>query len=124
MIKAFAMIVEDQQDQAFFLSEILQANGYRVVWAKNGREALRLILQGPVPDILLTDIEMPVLDGFQLIKELKKRHIEVPTVIASAAEDDAYFEKAFMRGVGSYLVKPISPSHLLSRLDEVLKKTA
>ena len=113
------MIVEDQKVQAYLVAQILSANNYRVACAANGLEALRLIQAGIVPNILVTDIKMPTLNGFELIQELNRLEIKIPTIITSGCSLSSDFENAYFQGVENYLVKPFSPSNLLRRIDKI-----
>ena len=118
------MIVEDRKDQAYILAQILVANDFRVVCARNGHEALTLIKEGMIPAVLVTDIKMPVLNGFELIEELKRLEIRIPTIITSGCGQNSHFEAAYIRGVENYLVKPFLPSRLIFRVNKAVGRLA
>lgn len=115
------MIVEDRADQAQLLEMILLVNDYDVIWAKNGQEALNLIQDGVSPKVLVTDIGMPLLSGFDLMKKLKEIGLIIPTIITSGHSDNSDFEKAFVSGAKSYLVKPIRPLQFLLKVELAVK---
>lgn len=74
--------------------------------ADNGKEGLKLI-QSLKPDIVITDIRMPVMDGLQMLEELSRRHIKVKAIVLSAYSEFTYAQKAITLGVSEYLLKPI-----------------
>ncbi len=100
---------------------ILEAAGYVVQQAFNGKEALEVI-EREHPDLLLTDVEMPELDGFSLCRTLKEdeRTASIPVVICSSLGEAADLEKGFDAGADDYLVKPVVPEELVSRLHSLL----
>ena len=100
---------------------ILEEAGYEVVEAFDGREALELFRRDP-PDLLLTDIEMPLLDGYAVCK-MAKADIEtahIPVVMCSSLGEAADLEKGFDAGADDYLVKPVIAEDLISRLHAIL----
>lgn len=115
------MVVEDSADQAAYLFHILSLYEYRVVQVRDGMKALQMMKGGLIPDAILTDIKMPMLNGFELMEKMQRLEIDVPTIIISGMHNDADFEKAFVLGAEDYFVKPFSPLNLLSRLQTVLK---
>ncbi len=74
--------------------------------AKNGQEALELIEQNRDIDIIVTDINMPVMNGLKMIEELKKRGFNIPVIIMSAHTETDFINKAKELGVDNYLLKP------------------
>ncbi len=113
------MVVEDQKDQAYFVMNVLTASGYDVVCATGGYHALELIERGIRPDLMMTDLKMPHLNGFELMEKLKLRNIHLETIVISASESHNDLESAYIRGVKQYLVKPISPGRLVSKVNEI-----
>jgi two-component system response regulator NreC len=87
--------------------------------AVNGREVLKLIAEGIKPDILVTDINMPEMDGIALIKELKVLSPATKVVILSMFENDEYITQAFAAGAASYLIKTVGYDELIFALRHV-----
>ena len=114
------MIIEDSVDQSAYLTYILSLHDYQVVQIRDPRKALQMMKGGMRPDVLLTDIHMPLMNGFELMEKLRGLEIEVPTIIISGVQNEQAFEKAFVLGAEDYFVKPFSPLSLLSRLQKVL----
>jgi len=100
---------------------ILTGAGYEVVEAWDGAEALEL-LDKDRPDLVLTDVEMPRLDGYGVCRSLKEDEhtADIPVVICSSLGEAAHLEKGFDAGADDYLVKPVVAEELLSRLHNLL----
>ncbi|MCA9627509.1 MAG: response regulator [Myxococcales bacterium] len=100
---------------------ILSGAGYEVREAFDGEEAFQLLEQDP-PDLLLTDVEMPKLGGYDLCRKVKQdeRFREVPVVICSSLGEAADLERGFDAGADDYLVKPVVPEELVTRLHSLL----
>lgn len=100
---------------------ILREEGYEVQEAWNGAEALALV-RASAPDLVLTDVEMPELDGFGLCRALKEDPAteSVPVVICSSLGEASDLAKGFDSGADDYLVKPVVPEELIGRLHSLL----
>ena len=96
---------------------ILEEAGYELLSAADGAEGLRLV-RSRRPDLLITDIEMPVMDGYELCRTIKEDPElgSTPVIICSALGEAADLEKGFNAGADDYLVKPALPEELLSRI--------
>lgn len=115
------LLVEDNPDLREYVSSILV--NHRVLTAANGRLALEL-LNKQLPDLIVSDIMMPEMDGFELVEKLKKddrfSHIPVIMLTARAAHEDKM--KALRIGVDDYLLKPFHEEELLTRIDNALSR--
>ena len=116
------MVVEDEPDIALILSEILSAF-YEVVVATNGLEALERIARYE-PDITVMDLMMPVLDGFDTTRAIKKdaRYTHMPVLFLTARKDNQAVRQALLSGGDMYLEKPFNPPELLERIQEIVAK--
>jgi PAS domain S-box-containing protein len=119
------ILVTDDNPMALYLFEtLLQSHGYEVITASNGIEALSLAQAGNI-DLIISDILMPQMDGFQLCRKLKsaERTKHIPFIFCTAAYTDSKDER-FAMGLGAvrYLVKPIEPQVLMGILQEVLEE--
>ncbi len=116
------LVVEDQAELREFLRLIL-ADHYQVLTAENGSAALALLGEHPECRLVLSDLMMPVMDGFQLLESLKAqnstRHLPVIMLTARAEGRDRL--KALRIGVDDYLVKPFDEEELLARIHNLLK---
>ena len=118
------LIAEDNDLNRELLRELLQAHGYDVREAVNGRQAIDLMRKAR-PDVALLDLNMPVLDGFATLKQIRQDRslfsLPVMAVTASAMRGDR--EKALEAGFDSYLSKPIDSTILYQELDRILNFT-
>jgi CheY-like chemotaxis protein len=115
------LIAEDNAVNRELLRELLEMRGYAVVESCDGLEALQKIAEAP-PDILLLDLDMPVLDGFGTIHKIREnprsRSLPVLAVTAYAMQGDR--EKVLRSGFDGYLSKPINPGALYQELARLL----
>lgn len=111
------LIIEDHPDQRDLLAIVLQREGYKVVTAANGLEALEKLAQHEV-HIALSDIMMPKMDGFELINKIRSnsalRHIYIILITARIQEGDRV--RGLDLGADDYITKPFSFSELLARV--------
>ncbi|MDQ6420290.1 response regulator [Paenibacillus sp. LHD-117] len=87
--------------------------------ASDGEAALRLLAEGPLPDVLMTDIRMPQMDGIGLIKACKKLYPELKIVVLSGFSDYEYMQAAIQAGVKDYLLKPVGRKELVALLEKL-----
>jgi CheY-like chemotaxis protein len=115
----YILIVEDDDDIREALSQILELEGYVVRQAVNGREALDISAEQPTPSLILLDLMMPVMDGWQFRAEQMKDPAlsKVPVVVISA--DASVHEKVASFGAASVLPKPISLDRLLRAVESL-----
>lgn len=102
------------------VSTFLQKEGYRVVEAVNGTDALAKI-QKSIPDLLIVDVMMPFMDGFSFAKELKREH-DIPMIFLSAKGEEWDKIQGLKLGGDDYIVKPFQPGELLARIESVLRR--
>ena len=117
------LVVDDSPTLAKFVSMSLKAKGYQVVVACDGMDALEKMssMAGQV-DLIITDLNMPNLDGYGLIETVRQSHSETPIIILSSEEDYAERARGFAVGANSYLVKPFNPALLLSEVCKQLER--
>ena len=99
------LFVEDEEDLLEIIGDTLSKLGVYFKTAKNGKEALEIISKEKI-DIVVTDINMPVMNGLELIENLKNDYPEIPVIIMSAHTEKEYIKKAEDLGVKDYLIKP------------------
>ena len=122
------MVVDDEPMAASLIVNIIKQkyNKFEIMGtAYNGEEALELIQEKGEPDILITDIQMPVMNGLKLVEETKKQYPNVISVIVSGYQEFEYAKQAIAFGVCDYILKPIVPSEfskLITRIEEKLKQ--
>lgn len=109
------LLVDDDERILHFLKTKLKNNGYAILLAKDGIEALKQIREHD-PDLVVLDLMMPKLNGFQTLKEMRL-FSSVPVIILSAADDDEIRIKGLEYGADDYLPKPFNPNELLARIE-------
>ena len=118
------LIVEDQEQNLYLLKTLLGGHGYQVMEATNGVEALSLARATP-PDVIISDILMPVMDGFSLCQEWQKdeRLRNIPFVFYTATYTDPKDEElALSLGAARFIVKPVETEEFISILEQVLEE--
>jgi len=117
------IIADDEYDIRAGLKRIIdwKEHGFVIVGeAGDGEEALELYL-AEKPNLLITDIKMPAMNGLELTRKVKERNPDAKIIILSGYDDFAYARDAIRYGVNSYLLKPIDPVELIAELGEVKK---
>ncbi len=117
---ARVMVAEDDPDLIELLSLFLKRGGYELVLASDGQQAINKAL-AEQPDIVLMDVNMPVLDGLSAVRELRNQGFTKPVIALTASLSANDRDQAFAWGCDGYLVKPISMPELLSTVDRQLK---
>ncbi len=115
------LIVDDKQSVRQLLREYLMEQGYRIVEADNGRSALDAVAD-TLPDLILLDVMMPQMDGFQFISRFR-RQSDVPIVMVTAKQDESDVVRGFELGADDYIIKPFRMRELLMRIRAVLRRT-
>jgi len=116
------LIVDDSPTQAALLEQVLFAHGYRVVGARNGNEALQAI-RARRPDLVISDIMMPEMDGFELCRRIRgaEEMMSIPIILLTHLNDPGHVLRSLEAGADYFVSKPYSNKLLLSRIDAVLQ---
>jgi two-component system cell cycle response regulator DivK len=119
------LVVEDQEDNRQILRDLLRSADYEMIEAENGEEALTSVAKRR-PDLILMDIQLPILDGYEATRRIKAdpalRSIPIIAVTSYALSGDE--AKARAAGCDDYVTKPYSPRQLLAKLREYLAQAA
>ena len=115
------MIVDDEPDIRFLIKLTLEQAGHEVVEAASGEEALQMI-EKEEPDLMLLDINLPLLNGFQVLDEMRYsgRLERVPVLMLSANVSATASDKALESGCKGYISKPVFPNELRRIVEETL----
>jgi len=120
-LKQFRILLVDDEERILnFLRTKLKASGFEVLTARNGEEALEQA-QAQEPDLIVLDLLMPKMDGFEVLRELRS-FSTVPVIILSAREADADKIKGLRLGADDYLPKPFNPDELVARIEAVRRR--
>jgi two-component system KDP operon response regulator KdpE len=114
------LLVDDEERIVNFLKAKLRIAGYDILIATNGAEALEQF-KTHQPDLVILDLIMPTMDGFEVLKELRS-FSSVPVIILSAKRYDVDKIKALHLGADDYLAKPFNPEELLARIEAVKRR--
>ncbi|NWF65937.1 MAG: response regulator [Campylobacterales bacterium] len=107
------LVVDDSKTVRIYHREIIKEAGYTVEEAENGMEANEKI-QNVNYDMYLVDINMPVMDGYSFVEELRKKYKTAPVIMISTEAEDMDRAKAYEAGSNLYFIKPVKPDILLS----------
>src|SRR3954447_11727465 len=116
------LLVEDEENLASLVRAYLEQEGYRVVWAGSGADALHTIDTEPVRLVVL-DLNLPDLDGLSVCKQIRARS-SVPIVMLTARDEEADRLAGLDAGADDYIGKPFSPRELVARMKAVLRRSA
>jgi DNA-binding response OmpR family regulator len=115
------LAVDDEQRMVRFIQLNLEQDGFEVVTAYNGKEALEQV-RTQLPDLILLDIMMPDINGFEVLKKIREvNNVPVIMLTAKGEEDDRI--QGLELGADDYITKPFSPRELVSRIRAVLRRT-
>lgn len=116
------LVVEDDSMSYKFLEIVLtKKTGINIIWAIDGQQALEYCSLYKNIDIILTDIQLPILDGTELIRKVKTRNPEMPIIVQSANSLNDEMEKCLKLGCDVYLTKPLNSDLLIKHLETLLK---
>jgi len=122
MNKANILLIEDEKNFAIVMRDYLRMNHYEVDLAEDGLKGLSL-LDTRKYDLCITDIMMPLMDGFSLVSEIRKTNQELPILFLTARSMKEDMLKAFRTGADDYVVKPFDSEVLLAKIEAILKRT-
>jgi DNA-binding response OmpR family regulator len=116
------LLVEDEENLASLVRAYLEQEGYRVVWAGSGADALHTLDTEPVRLVVL-DLNLPDVDGLSICKQIRARS-SVPVVMLTARDDEADRLAGLDAGADDYIGKPFSPRELVARMKAVLRRVS
>ena len=116
------MIIEDEKTSRFLLHKILSGQGYTVIVTSSGREALEM-LDKEVPDIIISDIMMPGMDGLEFAERIRQNPEtkDIPIIMCTAKHDRETVLRAVELGITQYIVKPIVAEKIVDEVKRLLK---
>src|SRR5687768_3665095 len=122
---AHILVAEDERDIRELIKFTLTFAGHKITEAANGEEAVKLAKE-VLPDLILTDVRMPKMTGYEACKAIKTEETtkHIPVVILSAKGQDEEIDQGRESGANDYILKPFDPAKLQSRVAEILEKMA
>lgn len=115
------LVVDDEMRMRKIINDFLSKNGYTVLEAEDGEEALKMFYEINDIDLILLDVMMPKIDGWEVCKEIRKDS-KVPIIMLTARSDESDELLGFKLGVDEYISKPFSPKILVARVEAVLRR--
>ena len=117
------LVVDDESRMRKLVKDFLCKKGYEVLEAANGEEAIDIFVEENDVALLILDVMMPKMDGWQVCREIRKLS-QVPIVMLTAKGDEKDELLGFELGVDEYITKPFSPKILVARVDAILRRTS
>jgi DNA-binding response OmpR family regulator len=120
------LVVEDDVHIAHVLGFMLERQGYRVIHVADGRAAVQHVASQPAPDLVLLDVMLPYVDGFEIVGLIRAQAgwEAVPVLMLTAKNTERDTVRALDAGANDFIIKPFQPQELLARLRRFLKTTA
>ncbi len=121
-----ALVVEDSGDISYLIRFLLEREQFQVELAADGREAERLITTLPPPRLVILDVMLPYVDGFQLLLQIRGLDPwkQVPVIMLTAKSQERDIVRALDAGADDYVVKPFQPEELMARVRRLTKTGA
>ena len=115
------LIAEDDKELRQLFQHVLEKYGYAVTGVENGREALSALDEGYF-DLLISDIMMPVMDGYELVQALREGGRTVPVLMITAKDSFDDMRRGFLSGSDDYMVKPVNVNEMVLRVGALLRR--
>ena len=115
------LYAEDDKDMAELFISDLRDGGFEVIWARNGREAIDFYVEH-APSLLLLDIDMPKLSGYQVAKEIRRKDIDTPIIFLTSYSDSESAVKGFSHGAHDYIRKNVDADEFLARIRNTIQR--
>ncbi len=116
------LVADDESRMRKLVSDFLSKEGYTIIEAADGTEAVDLFFNTKDIDLVITDVMMPGLDGWQVLKEIRA-YSKVPVIMLTAKGDERDELQGFDLGADEYISKPFSPKILVARVDALLRRS-
>lgn len=116
------LVVEDDVGTSRLVGEILRSDGIEIEYAADGVDALDT-LRSSVPDLVVLDLALPRVDGWEILNTLQQAGREIPVVIITAHGQGSAAERAFEKGASRFFEKPFIPAELKEAVDELLEQS-
>lgn len=118
------VLAEDGHDHARILLAVLKRSGYDVIWFETGTDAYNYLSQNEAPSLLITDVMMPGMSGFELLTKLKDENKMPPTFVLTGKQREEDVLRGLELGIIDYITKPFSPSVVVAKVKNALSRKA
>ena len=116
------LVVEDDRELNKTVCSYLNQNGYKAVGCLSATEAYDVMYGGTLVDLIISDIMMPEIDGFEFARTVRELNTDIPILFLTARDDFASKQRGFRAGVDDYMVKPADLDELLLRVEALLRR--
>ena len=116
------LVAEDDRELRELFCTVLSENGYRPLEAGDGEEALK-VMETEYVDLIISDIMMPHMDGYELTKEIRKANMYLPVLMITAKDSSFYKKEGFQAGTDDYMVKPVDVNEMIWRIKALLRRS-
>jgi CheY-like chemotaxis protein len=114
------LIVEDDETSSILLQVYLSKEKYNLLYAVNGKMAVKMFRENPDIDLILMDLKMPVMDGYEATRQIKEMNRNIPIIAQSAYALSGDNVKALEAGCDDYVTKPVKKEELLAKIEALL----
>ena len=115
------LVVEDDAELRGLFRRVLEKNGYEALEAADGQQALDVLDENYI-DLIISDIMMPVLDGYELVRSLREADISIPVLMITAKDAFDDMRRGFLSGTDDYMVKPVNVNEMVLRVGALLRR--
>jgi twitching motility two-component system response regulator PilH len=121
--KGTILVVDDSPTEIHIFRKILEKQGYDIVVAKDGQEGVQIATE-VLPNLVIMDVVMPVLNGFQATRQLKNndKTADIPVIMVTTKDQQTDINWGMRQGANEYLVKPVAPAELLNKIRALLNE--
>lgn len=117
------LVVDDEESILTLLRFHLEKNGFEVITAANGKQALQLVIDEK-PDLLILDLMLPEMDGIEVCKQLRQRGLNTPILMLTAKDEEVDKVLGLELGADDYMTKPFSPREVVARVKAILRRSS
>lgn len=115
------LIVEDDETSSILLQVFLSQGNYKLLFAVNGKMAVQMFSENPNINLILMDLKMPVMDGYEATRQIREMNTNIPIIAQSAYAMSGDSKKALEAGCDDYVIKPVKKEELLAKVKALLK---
>lgn len=115
------LIVEDDETSYMLLKALLAPGNYKLIYASNGKEAIQTFRDNPETELILMDLKMPVMDGYEATRQIREFDKKIPIIAQTAYALSGDNKKALEAGCDDYVTKPIRKEELLKKIETHIK---
>ena len=124
MGKGTILVVDDESRMRKLVKDFLSREGYKVLEAGDGIEAMDIFYENKDIDLVILDVMMPKMDGWQVCREIRTQSSQIPIIMLTARSSEHDELQGFESGADEYISKPFSPKILVARVSAILRRTA